>query len=73
MAMKAVKRIKDFCYWFYFQYLLISCCVDLEPWEQMVIHIFAATTVTMLVFTAYVFIPIHLRLAFRFFLQLLVK
>ncbi|XP_060096887.1 serine palmitoyltransferase small subunit B-like [Heteronotia binoei] len=73
MAMKTAKRVKDSFYWFYFQYLLLSCCVDLEPWEQIVIHVFTATSITMLVFTAYVFIPIHLRLAFRFFLQLLVK
>nr|XP_056706238.1 serine palmitoyltransferase small subunit B-like [Euleptes europaea] len=73
MTMRTAKRIKDSCYWFYFQYLLITCCIDMEPWEQIVVHTIFATTFTMLVFTAYVFIPAHLRLAFRFFLQLWIK
>uniref|UniRef100_A0A8D0AZB1 Serine palmitoyltransferase small subunit B n=1 Tax=Salvator merianae TaxID=96440 RepID=A0A8D0AZB1_SALMN len=67
----SMKRVKAFFYRIYMAYLFIFCCIDLEPWEQVVIHTFSTTVVTMVAFTAYVFIPIHLRLAFQFFLQLL--
>lgn len=71
--MKGAKNVKDYFYWMYYQFLLITCCIDMEPWEQALLHAGLVTITTMLLFTAYVFIPMHLRLAFRFFLQLLVN
>ncbi|XP_034294969.1 serine palmitoyltransferase small subunit B-like [Pantherophis guttatus] len=73
MAATAMKRMKNYIYWLYFQYLMITCCNDFEHWEQIVIHVFVTTTFTMLAYTAYVFIPIHLHLAYQFFLQFLIK
>nr|XP_020647482.1 serine palmitoyltransferase small subunit B-like [Pogona vitticeps] len=72
-SVTTMKRLKDSVYWLYFQYMMITCCTELEPWEQMTAHVIIATVVSMLVFTAYVFIPTHLGVAFRFFLQLLLK
>uniref|UniRef100_A0A8C5RG51 Serine palmitoyltransferase small subunit B n=1 Tax=Laticauda laticaudata TaxID=8630 RepID=A0A8C5RG51_LATLA len=67
------RKIKNYFYWLYFQYLMVTCGNDFEHWEQIVIHIVATTTFTMLAYTAYVFIPIHLHLAYQFFLQFLIK
>ncbi|XP_025028623.1 serine palmitoyltransferase small subunit B-like [Python bivittatus] len=73
MAVGTMKRVKNYFRWLYFQYLLITCCIDLEPWENVLANIFVITIITMLAFTMYVFIPIHLHMAFQFFLQFLNK
>ncbi|XP_015262733.1 PREDICTED: serine palmitoyltransferase small subunit B isoform X2 [Gekko japonicus] len=65
-----LKRVKDYIYWLYYQYLLISCSYVLEPWEQSMFNTVIITVVGMVVYTAYVFIPIHVRLAFEFFSQM---
>ncbi|XP_053160950.1 serine palmitoyltransferase small subunit B [Hemicordylus capensis] len=65
-----LKRVKDYIYWLYYQYLLVTCSCVLEPWEQSMFHIITITIVAMVVYTAYVFIPIHVRLAFAFFSQI---
>lgn len=71
--MKTSKTVKDTLYWLYFQYLLVSCCIDMEPWERVLMNTIVATILIMLAITAYIFIPVHLRLTFRAFLQLLTK
>ncbi|XP_030312158.1 serine palmitoyltransferase small subunit B isoform X1 [Calypte anna] len=65
-----VKQVKDYLYWLYYQYLLITCSYVLEPWEQSMFHTITVTVFAMVVYTAYVFVPIHLRLAFQFFSQI---
>ncbi|KAM8804948.1 serine palmitoyltransferase small subunit B [Eudromia elegans] len=65
-----IKRVKDYVYWLYFQYLLITCSYVLEPWEQSMFHTITVTVLAMVLYTAYVFIPIHVRLAFEFFSQM---
>uniref|UniRef100_A0A8C5X6E8 Serine palmitoyltransferase small subunit B n=2 Tax=Malurus TaxID=55806 RepID=A0A8C5X6E8_9PASS len=69
MAMD-VKRVKDYIYWLYYQYLLVTCSYVLEPWEQSMFHTITVTVVAMVVYTAYVFVPIHVRLALQFFSQI---
>lgn len=61
------KRVKDYFSWLYYQYQIISCCAVLEPWEQSMFNTILLTIVAMVVYTAYVFIPIHIRLAWEFF------
>ncbi|XP_029142803.1 serine palmitoyltransferase small subunit B-like [Protobothrops mucrosquamatus] len=73
MATAAMKSVKNYFQWLYFQYMIVTCGIDFEHWEQMMIHIFVITTFTMLAYTTYVFIPIHLHLAYQFFLQFLIK
>ncbi|XP_054031570.1 serine palmitoyltransferase small subunit B [Melanerpes formicivorus] len=65
-----VKRVKDYIYWLYFQYLLITCSYVLEPWERSMFHTITVTVFAMVLYTAYVFVPIHVRLAFEFFSQI---
>ncbi|KAK1344172.1 hypothetical protein QTO34_014737 [Cnephaeus nilssonii] len=61
------RRVKDYFSWLYYQYQIISCCAVLEPWEQSMFNTILLTIVAMVVYTAYVFIPIHIRLAWEFF------
>uniref|UniRef100_A0A670I2Q2 Serine palmitoyltransferase small subunit B n=1 Tax=Podarcis muralis TaxID=64176 RepID=A0A670I2Q2_PODMU len=68
---KMLKGVKDFIYWFYVQYMLVTCAFDMEPWEKVVMHSFTATTLTMSVFTVYLFIPTRLNHAFQFFLHVM--
>lgn len=65
-----IKHVKDYIYWLYYQYLLITCSYVLEPWEQSMFHTITVTVFAMVVYTAYVFVPIHVRLAFEFFSQI---
>ncbi|MBN3280952.1 SPTSB palmitoyltransferase, partial [Polyodon spathula] len=62
-----VKGLKEYLSWLYYQYLLVTCSYVLEPWEQSIFNTLLFTMVTMVVYTAYVFIPIHTRLALEFF------
>uniref|UniRef100_A0A4X1VFE1 Serine palmitoyltransferase small subunit B n=1 Tax=Sus scrofa TaxID=9823 RepID=A0A4X1VFE1_PIG len=61
------KGVKDYFSWLYYQYQIISCCAVLEPWEQSMFNTILLTIFAMVVYTAYVFIPIHIRLAWEFF------
>ncbi|XP_040830877.1 serine palmitoyltransferase small subunit B [Ochotona curzoniae] len=61
------KRVKDYFSWLYYQYQIISCCAVLEPWERSMFNTILLTIFAMVVYTAYVFIPIHIRLAWEFF------
>lgn len=61
------KSVKEYLAWLYYQYQIISCCAVLEPWEQSMFNTILLTIVAMVVYTAYVFIPIHIRLAWEFF------
>ncbi|XP_068056304.1 serine palmitoyltransferase small subunit B isoform X1 [Anomalospiza imberbis] len=65
-----VKRVKDYLYWLYYQYQLVTCSYVLEPWEQSMFHTITVTVLAMVVYTAYVFVPIHVRLALQFFSQI---
>ncbi|XP_078058699.1 serine palmitoyltransferase small subunit B [Mustelus asterias] len=62
-----VKGVKDTLSWLYYQYLLVTCSYVLEPWEQTIFNSFLFIIVAMVLYTAYVFIPIHVRLALKFF------
>ncbi|KAK6478684.1 serine palmitoyltransferase small subunit B-like [Huso huso] len=62
-----VKGLKEYLAWLYYQYLLVTCSYVLEPWEQSIFNTLLFTMVTMVFYTAYVFIPIHTSLALEFF------
>ncbi|XP_060059268.1 serine palmitoyltransferase small subunit B isoform X1 [Erinaceus europaeus] len=61
------RHVKNYLSWLYYQYQIISCCAVLEPWEQSMFNTILLTIFAMVVYTAYVFIPIHVRLAWEFF------
>ncbi|XP_077344173.1 serine palmitoyltransferase small subunit B [Lithobates pipiens] len=62
-----VKYIKDYLSWLYYQYLLITCSYVLEPWEKTIFNTILLTAIAMVIYSSYVFIPIHVRLAMEFF------
>ncbi|XP_041063955.1 serine palmitoyltransferase small subunit B isoform X1 [Carcharodon carcharias] len=62
-----VKGVKETLSWLYYQYLLVTCSYVLEPWEQTVFNSVLFIIMAMVLYTAYVFIPIHVRLALEFF------
>ncbi|XP_051521197.1 serine palmitoyltransferase small subunit B [Myxocyprinus asiaticus] len=65
-----MKSMKEYVCWLYYQYLLISGIYVLEPWEQSIFNTVLFTMLTMVFYTSYVFVPIHMRLALEFFLGL---
>ncbi|XP_018121209.1 serine palmitoyltransferase small subunit B-like isoform X2 [Xenopus laevis] len=62
-----VKHIKDYLSWLYYQYLLITCSYVLEPWEQSIFNTLLLTIIAMVIYSSYIFIPIHVQLAVEFF------
>ncbi|KAJ1087980.1 hypothetical protein NDU88_001139 [Pleurodeles waltl] len=62
-----MKHMKEYLSWLYYQYLLITCSYVLEPWEQNIFNTVLLTVIAMVIYTSYVFIPIHVRLALEFF------
>ncbi|XP_061072221.1 serine palmitoyltransferase small subunit B [Conger conger] len=62
-----VKSLKESLCWLYYQYLLVTGVYVLEPWEQAIFNSIFFTMVAMVIYTSYVFVPIHLRLALQFF------
>lgn len=56
--------------WLYYQYLLITGIYVLEPWEQSVFNTVLFTMVAMVIYTSYVFVPVHVRLVLEFFSEL---
>ncbi|XP_056612178.1 serine palmitoyltransferase small subunit B [Triplophysa dalaica] len=65
-----MKTMREYVSWLYYQYLLITGIYVLEPWEKSIFNIVLFTMVAMVVYTSYVFVPIHMRLALEFFLGL---
>ncbi|KAG7270269.1 hypothetical protein CRUP_037493 [Coryphaenoides rupestris] len=67
MKRMAFKTLTEYLAWLYFQYLLITGIYVLEPWEKSIFNSVLLFVVAMVVYTSYVFVPIHARLALRFF------
>uniref|UniRef100_A0A8C7D9I9 Serine palmitoyltransferase small subunit B n=1 Tax=Oncorhynchus kisutch TaxID=8019 RepID=A0A8C7D9I9_ONCKI len=53
--------------WLYYQYLLITGIYVLEPWEQSIFNSVFFSSVAMVIYTSYAFVPVHVRLALKFF------
>ncbi|KAI4888599.1 hypothetical protein NFI96_004398 [Prochilodus magdalenae] len=62
-----VKNMREYMGWLYYQYLLLTGIYVLEPWEKSIFNTVLFTMVAMVVYTSYVFVPIHVRLALEFF------
>ncbi|XP_030600778.1 LOW QUALITY PROTEIN: serine palmitoyltransferase small subunit B [Archocentrus centrarchus] len=61
------KNLREYLAWLYYQYLLITGIYVLEPWEKSIFNSILFSAIAMVVYTSYVFIPIHVRLALEFF------
>lgn len=65
------KSMKNYLYWLYCQFELITCSYLMEPWEKLLFYTFNISMLVMISYTAYIFIPVHISTAFQFFLHLL--
>lgn len=61
------KNFREYLAWLYYQYLLITGIYVLEPWEKSIFNSILFSAIAMVVYTSYVFVPIHVRLALEFF------
>uniref|UniRef100_A0A3P8UH96 Serine palmitoyltransferase small subunit B n=1 Tax=Amphiprion percula TaxID=161767 RepID=A0A3P8UH96_AMPPE len=61
------KNLREYLAWLYYQYLLITGIYVLEPWEKSIFNSILFSAIAMVIYTSYVFIPIHVRLALEFF------
>ncbi|XP_025917376.1 serine palmitoyltransferase small subunit B-like [Apteryx rowi] len=66
-----IKSMKNYLYWLYCQYELITCSYLMEPWEKLLFYSFNVAVLVMIIYTAYLFIPAQISMAFQFFLRLL--
>ncbi|XP_061537739.1 serine palmitoyltransferase small subunit B [Phycodurus eques] len=60
------KNLREYLAWLYYQYLLITGIYVLEPWEKSIFNSVLFSAVAMAIYTSYVFVPIHVRLALEF-------
>ncbi|KAK1208555.1 SPTSB palmitoyltransferase, partial [Pygoscelis papua] len=65
-----IKSMKNYIYWLYCQFELITCSYLMEPWEKLLFYTFNITMLVMVLYTAYIFVPVHISTAFQFFLHL---
>lgn len=61
------KSVRESLAWLYYQYLLITGIYVLEPWEKSIFNSFLFSAIAMVIYTSYVFVPVHVRLALEFF------
>ncbi|KAF7218499.1 serine palmitoyltransferase small subunit B isoform X1 [Nothobranchius furzeri] len=61
------KNVREYLAWLYYQYLLITGIYVLEPWEKSIFNSVFFSAIAMVIYTSYVFVPIHVRLALEFF------
>uniref|UniRef100_A0A4W5QM98 Serine palmitoyltransferase small subunit B n=1 Tax=Hucho hucho TaxID=62062 RepID=A0A4W5QM98_9TELE len=54
------KYLKEYLGWLYYQYLLITGIYALEPWEQSILNSVFFSSMAMVIYTAYVFVPVHI-------------
>uniref|UniRef100_UPI00358E3FD8 serine palmitoyltransferase small subunit A n=1 Tax=Myxine glutinosa TaxID=7769 RepID=UPI00358E3FD8 len=64
------RRTKEIICYYYLQYLLLTALYMLEPWERMAFTSFLIAVLAMSVYTAYVFLPLHISAALHY-LQLI--
>ncbi|PKK23580.1 serine palmitoyltransferase small subunit B [Columba livia] len=65
-----IKSMKSYLYWLYCQFELITCSYLMEPWEKLLFYTFNISMLVMVLYTAYIFVPVHLSTAFQFFWHL---
>ncbi|XP_057277815.1 serine palmitoyltransferase small subunit B-like [Pezoporus wallicus] len=66
-----IKNMKNYLYWLFCQFELITCSYLMEPWEKVLFYTFNITVLLMVLYTAYIYVPIHISTAFQFCLHIL--
>uniref|UniRef100_A0A8K9XZH4 Serine palmitoyltransferase small subunit B n=1 Tax=Oncorhynchus mykiss TaxID=8022 RepID=A0A8K9XZH4_ONCMY len=54
------KYPNEYLGWLYYQYLLITGIYVLEPWEQSIFNSVLFSSMAMVIYTPYVFVPVHI-------------
>ncbi|NXI43473.1 SPTSB palmitoyltransferase, partial [Galbula dea] len=65
-----IKSMKNYLYWLYCQFELITCSYLMEPWEKLLFYSFNIALLVTVLYTAYIFLPGHISSALQFFWQL---
>ncbi|NXD72511.1 SPTSB palmitoyltransferase, partial [Eolophus roseicapillus] len=65
-----IKNMKNYLYWLFCQFELITCSYLMEPWEKVLFYTFNITMLFMVLYTAYIYVPTHISMAFQFCLHL---
>ncbi|NXC50543.1 SPTSB palmitoyltransferase, partial [Penelope pileata] len=65
-----IKSMKNYIYWLYCQFELITCSYLMEPWEKVLFYSFNIIVLVMIAYTAYIFLFVRISMAFQFFLHL---
>ncbi|NXE13278.1 SPTSB palmitoyltransferase, partial [Lophotis ruficrista] len=65
-----IKSMKNYLYWLYCQFELVTCSYLMEPWEKLLFYTFNMTMLVMVLYIAYIFVPGHISTAFHFFFHL---
>uniref|UniRef100_A0A8B9IWB8 Serine palmitoyltransferase small subunit B n=1 Tax=Amazona collaria TaxID=241587 RepID=A0A8B9IWB8_9PSIT len=66
-----IKNLKNYLYWLFCQFELITCSYLMEPWEKVLFYTFNIAMLFMVLYTAYIYVSIHISTAFQFCLHLL--
>ncbi|NXM37157.1 SPTSB palmitoyltransferase, partial [Oxyruncus cristatus] len=66
-----VKSTKNFVFWLFCQFELITCSYLMEPWEKVLFYSFNISMVGMLFYTTYVCVAAHASTALQFLWNLL--
>ncbi|NWR57789.1 SPTSB palmitoyltransferase, partial [Bucorvus abyssinicus] len=62
-----IKSMKNYLYWLYCQFELITCSYLMEPWEKLLFYTFNIAMLVTVLYAAYTFVSGHLSMAFQFF------
>ncbi|NXJ82675.1 SPTSB palmitoyltransferase, partial [Trogon melanurus] len=65
-----VRSLKNYLYWLFCQFELITCSYLMEPWEKLLFYTFNITVLVTALYAAYSFVPGHISTAFQLFLHL---
>ncbi|NXW65119.1 SPTSB palmitoyltransferase, partial [Eurystomus gularis] len=64
-----IKSTKNYLYWLYCQFELITCSYLMEPWEKLLFYTFNITMLATVLYATYTFVPGHVSMAFQLLLR----
>ncbi|NWU91597.1 SPTSB palmitoyltransferase, partial [Upupa epops] len=62
-----IKNMKNYVYWLFCQFELITCSYLMEPWEKVLFYTFNVAMLLTVLYTAYLFVCSHISTALQFF------
>ncbi|NXS11494.1 SPTSB palmitoyltransferase, partial [Neodrepanis coruscans] len=55
-----VKSTRNYLYWLFCQFELITCSYLMEPWEKVLFYTFNLSLLLTLLYTTYIFVSVQL-------------